>query len=289
MRLNVGGLAFTNKTDIAFSYNDWLRGTDIKINALGFAQKVGEDGTFGVSLVSMNFGDIEVTTTDNPDYGNGATFRPQFLNIGIAYARSFSNSIHGGLLIRIINEGIADVSATGVAFDAGIQYVSGENDQVKFGIALRNVGTPMNFRGDGLSTTSTAPTGAEATFEQRPNAFELPSQLSIGGAYDFYAAEVHRITLAGSFVSNSFRSDFLGLGVEYSYDELFAIRAGYNYENGMFDATDLSESKTALSGFAAGASVNIPIGENTTIKVDYAYRTTLVFDGVHSIGIGISL
>ena len=34
-----------------------------KISAFGIAQKVGESGVLGLSIMSMGFGDIEVTTT----------------------------------------------------------------------------------------------------------------------------------------------------------------------------------------------------------------------------------
>ncbi|NDC72211.1 MAG: hypothetical protein EBZ62_01975 [Sphingobacteriia bacterium] len=43
------------------------------------------------------------------------------------------------------------MSASGVAFDAGIQYITGPDDRIKFGISLRNVGTPISFSGDGLA------------------------------------------------------------------------------------------------------------------------------------------
>ena len=44
------------------SHARYLEGTDIKMNAFGLAQKVGKNGTFGLSLMSMDFGDIPVTT-----------------------------------------------------------------------------------------------------------------------------------------------------------------------------------------------------------------------------------
>ena len=33
----------------------------------------------------------------------------------------------------------------GWAIDAGVQYVSGEKDNFKLGISLRNIGSPMQF------------------------------------------------------------------------------------------------------------------------------------------------
>ena len=75
--------------------------------------------------MSLSFGEIDVTTVNEPDGGTGATFRPQFLNASVAYAKSFSESIHVGFQLTVISETIGDASATGAALDMGIQYVTG--------------------------------------------------------------------------------------------------------------------------------------------------------------------
>ena len=51
----------------------------------------------------------------------------------------------------MISEQISNVGASGIALDAGIQYVTGAKDNLKFGISLKNVGPRMSFSGDGLS------------------------------------------------------------------------------------------------------------------------------------------
>ena len=122
--LNVAGTALINKTEIGYVNSNWLKGTDISLNAFGFLQKVGDAGALGVYVMSMNLGDIEVTTVESPEGGLG-TFNPKFSTIGISYAKEFSNSIYGGVVLKIISGGIADLKTTGVALDAGIQYVTG--------------------------------------------------------------------------------------------------------------------------------------------------------------------
>lgn len=68
---NVAGLAFSKKTDIHFSHTNWIKGADVNINAFGFSQRVGESGVLGLAIMSMNFGDIPITTTESPDGGLG--------------------------------------------------------------------------------------------------------------------------------------------------------------------------------------------------------------------------
>jgi hypothetical protein len=150
---NVAGLAFTEKTELIFSQTQWLKiGDDAvaDISSFGFSQKVGESGVLGFSVMSISFGDIEITTVDLPEGGIGF-YSPKFMNIGLSYAKIFSNSIYGGFTVKMISEQISNVGANGVALDAGIQYVTGTKDNLKFGISLKNVGPRMSFTGDGLS------------------------------------------------------------------------------------------------------------------------------------------
>jgi len=287
MRLNVGGLARIRKTEILLGYTNWLSGSGINIASAGFAQKLGESGVLGIDVTSLSFGDILETYTNSPDYGSSATFSPSFTQIGLAYSRQFSNSISGGLTVRLVNESISNVKSSGVALDAGIQYVTGARDRIKFGIALRNVGTPMKFSGDGLDVAYTAISGAELTGSQRTQRFEMPSLLNIGLSYDVLSTIKNRITLAGNFTSNSFSKDHLGIGLEYGFREMFMLRGGFRYEDGLFDA---ATSTSAFTGFSGGVTLDVPFRKGgPSLGVDYAYRTTDFFNGTHSLGLRLTL
>lgn len=289
MRLNPAGLSRINKTEVSIGHGIYLDGTDIRMNALGIGQKMGKSGAFGISLMALDFGDILVTTTDQPE-GTGATFSPNFFHIGLAYAHTFENKVSVGVTFRGISESTADVSSLGFALDAGIQYVSGPKDNFRFGISLRNVGSKMAFSGEGLSTQGPSPNGGqyELTFDQRTEGFELPSMLNIGMSYDFYFLEKHRVSVLGNFTANSFSRDQLGGGVEYSLNDLFALRAGYKVELGVDDEIEAS----IYEGLSAGMSVEFPLSKgnkNTRVGLDYAYRQTKVWNGTHNISFRFSL
>lgn len=296
--LNVAGTAFTKKTEILFATTNWLSGAGIRINAFGLTQGVGKDktGTIGLSVMSMSFGDLDVTTVDQPE-STGATFSPNFTNIGLSYAKEFSNSIYGGIVLRTISQSISDVRSTGVCFDAGVQYIAGKKENIRFGISLRNVGPRMKFSGDGLSFRGSIPTtGATLTVEQRNEAYELPSLLNIGGAYVFDLADKHKLNVAMNFTSNSFSRDQFQGGAEYAFNKMFMVRAGYMLEmNGGAAATAstgyTTEGRTsALTGPTAGFSLEAPLNKKgTTFSIDYSYRTTNPFAGVHTIGARINL
>lgn len=285
--LNIAGLAFVERNELTFANTRYLSGSDIAVNSVGFATKVGDAGVLGLSVMTMGFGEIAITTEDLPEGGIGS-FSPSFSNIGVSYSKAFSNTIYGGITVRIIGEAISNVRASGVAFDAGIQYLSSENDRLSFGISLRNVGAPMRFSGDGLTITGTPQNGANSlTLLQRAERYELPSLVNIGFGYDVVQAESYTATLTGQFVSNSFTKDNFGGGLEFNLREKFILRAGYMWEQGLGSEDNMT---TAFTGPAAGFTVQLPTGENGgTIGIDYGYRTTNPFNGNHSIGIHLAL
>ena len=290
--LNVAGCAFTKKMEVLFSHTNYLQGSGMSINAAGFATKVGESGVLGISMMSLAFGDIEVTTTELPEGGLG-NYTPQFINLGISYSKVFSNSIYGGINFKIISESISNVTASGVAIDAGIQYITGTNDDrnnVKFGIALKNVGTALKFGGDGLSTRVTAPATSnnyQLTLEQKASGFEMPSLLNIGAMYDFNLALDHKITMAATFTSNSFTNDLFIGGLEYRFRNVFMLRGGFSYEKDIFDGGLRS---TVFTGPCGGVTIDLPLGKTgKSFGIDYSYRDSNPFDGVHTFGVRLTL
>lgn len=290
IRLNVAGLARINKTEIVLGSAQYLKGTGINMSSLGLAQKAGENGAFGFSLMALDFGDIPVTTTLQPE-GTGSTFSPTFFNLGLSYAHIFENKISVGVTVRVISEALADVTASAVALDAGVQYVTGPQENFKFGISLRNVGSRMSFGGEGLSQQLNKASFDQEfpiSFDNRSAAFELPSVLNIGLSYDLYPGEKHRLTILGNFTANSFSEDQIGAGAEYSLDDLFMLRGAYKYDFGSGDPI----TEPIYTGLSAGASVAIPFSkENKNVKmsIDYAYRETKIWNGTHNIGVRINI
>lgn len=277
-RLNVAGMAFTTKGEIMFSRTAWLSGSGINLNAFGIAHRISESSVLGLTVMNVNFGDIEITNEIFPDGGIG-TYSPQFSNIGVSFAKEFSNRIYGGATLRLINQSISDANASGAAFDAGIQYHAGENDRLKFGISLRNIGTPMRFAGDGMAYRGSLNNATfEQTLLQRSAQFELPSLMNIGGSYDLKKTDSYRLTAAANFTSNSFTSDIIGAGLEFDFKNLFAVRGGYNYQG---------DKNNAYTGLAGGVTFNLPYGEEKLkgFRFDYSYRTTNPFSGTHSFGV----
>jgi len=288
MQINIAGMSRIENTQILFGNTNYLKGSDLSLNAAGFATKMSENSTFGISLMSVGFGKIPITTTNQPE-GIGATFSPSFFNIGLGYSYMFQNKISVGILVRGVSESIADINSFGVAFDAGVQYVSGEKNQFKLGISLRNIGSPMEFGGEGLAVPQNAPEGHSLTYDLRPASYELPSMLNMGVSYDFILAPKAILTGLVNFTSNSFSQDQAGIGAELSFLNVFRVRAAYKYEFGQSDNGGLNSSLD--KGLSAGVGVEVPLKKNSsnTIGIDYGYRHTDKWSGNHSLAVSINL
>jgi len=293
MYTNIAGTGFTKGTEIIFAYTNWLSGSGVNLYAFGLSQALGKNGgVLSASVMSMNFGEIQITTVSSPEGGLG-TFKPSYLNINLAYSKAFSNSIYGGLNVKVINEAISDASAMAVAIDVGVLYVTGEKQQVKFGVALKNVGSNLKFHGDGLSFRGIIPTHGNDndlfTVEQRSATYELPATLRIGASYDFNISDMHRITLAGNYTSNSFTKDLFTLGLEYAIKYYFGLRAGYTYQGGMFNSS-VADRGSVFTGLSVGCTVSVPFNKEkgSGIAIDYSYRTSNPYAGTHSVGLKLN-
>lgn len=292
---NPAGLAATRQTEIVFSHTRYLVGTDININSFGISQSLKNAGVIGLYVTAFDMGDFIITTEDNPD-GNLGTFSPTFMNLGLTFGKKFTDHIYVGATLKVVHESITNVGSTGAAFDAGVQYRTSfgkdavHDDRLKLGISLRNVGSTMRYGGDGLNFRANRSEDFTSMATRPSENFEMPSVLSMGVSYDFYAGESQRFTPIGSFISNAFSQDQIGVGLEYGFKEYLQLRYSFLYERGI---TDPLERLSAWTGHSFGVTVEVPFksgkDRESNFGLDYSYRSTDPFQGTHVLGVRIDL
>lgn len=294
MYMNIGGLVYTPKTDIAFSRTSWLTGSGVNISSFGFAQNLGNDNAIGLAISSIDLGDIPITTVNQPNGGLG-TYSPRLTNIGLGYGRKFTERISGGVLLRVFSENASNIKAQGVAVDAGIQYKASwkSADDTHFGVSIKNIGPDIKYSGDGLSIKRLNPKdNQEATINQRVAKYNIPALINIGGSHDFKLdktseTDFHTLTVSTNFTYNAFSLNQLTFGGEYIYKNMFMVRAAYAYEDGIMK---YDTRRTASTGLMGGITFELPYGKDgNRFALDYSYRDTRPFSGTHSIGLKMSL
>ena len=228
-------------------------------------------GTFGFSVVSVNYGDILNTIRADTEsgYEDRGTFSPSAIAVGVGYARSFTDRFSVGAHVKFVeqdlgtqfltSESTRDFSESTVAVDFGILYNTGFRSLV-LGMSARNF-------------------SSEVTYVQ--NSFELPLTFNIGLSMDM----IDFTSLDPNMHSFKFRVDasrprdfqeHVKVGGEYTFMNIFSLRAG------MAEAFVQDEER----GMSLGAGVNLDVS-GVNLTADYSFTEFGVFDSVNRFSIAL--
>ncbi len=272
-----GGLG-TSGGEALFSHTSWI--ADMAIDYFGVGVGIGEIGSLGLTLKSLNFGTIKETTEDFPD-GTGNTFSPTYLTLGLTYSKQLTDRISVGFTMKYISETIMRTSAQGIAIDGGVIYnVTGHSplEGLRFGAVIKNIGPNMEFTGGNLER-DVVPPQSDPNAKSEPMAFksqsfELPSTFELGLSYDLNIAGNNRITVFGTFQNANFSNDQYRGGLEYAFNEQLFLRIGYS--------TPDADKSNHIEGLSFGGGVELPIG-GFSLGVDYSFTKMDFFNNVQTI------
>ena len=285
---NPAGAAYmTNSATALFSHMNYI--ADIGIEYGAISANFSGFGIVSLNLKSLSIGAIPITTNEQPD-GTGQTYTPQFLVAGASYSRELTDRIAIGLTFNYISETISQVSATGFAFNAGLQYQDlADIRGLSFGLVVKNIGPQMTYTGTGLLVHA-APTGSTSdptqAFDRSPSyyainaaPFDLPSSFELGFGYKPTLDETNMLRVSADYQNNNFSGDVYNVGAEYGYNKTFFLRAGYSLSPN-------NQDPNYIYGFSAGAGIAYNLG-SLDLHVDYAYRATKYFNGNHIFSVAL--
>ncbi|MEW5766399.1 MAG: PorV/PorQ family protein [bacterium] len=235
--LNPAGLAGLNQPE--FGGAIYERFVGIKQGSLALAIPWNQR-TLGLAVIYSNSGDID---------GRDAQANPTGSFNGIDYA--FSASLAGGMMsrlsygvsLKLINLKIKDDAANlGYVLDVGGLYQTNLAG-LSLGFALQNLGNKIKFYEEGD---------------------DLPMSFRIGVAYNQEA-----LTLVSDVAKVKDSAISLGLGGEYRFKEMLAVRGGYHLEDGRDN-----------EGLSFGLGANLA-QETYQVQFDYAYIPYENLDDIH--------
>ena len=260
---NPAGLAGQEGGEITFTHAPWLPalGADLFFEYFAGKYAVEGIGTFAGHLTFLNLGEQQQTDEQGTVIGN---FRSYDLAVGLSYGRTLTPTLSVGTGLRLIYSNLAGNFEVGgeqtragvsVGVDLGLLWkpnIGGENLQPSLGFNLANMGPRISYTNN-------------------PDPDAIPSNLRLGGALDYHLDDFNRLTFAldlnklivsrdtaGNYkpftsalfstwepitvdIDGSgpgqpeqvsvFRQFTLGTGLEYWYNDLFALRTGYFYED----------------------------------------------------------
>lgn len=269
---NPAGIAKLEATNVGATYTRWF--ADITHNFIGATMPISEKYRVGVSLTVVDYGSMERATLEK-DF-NAGTFNANDLALGVTIAGALTERFSFGGTIKYLRNAILDLSADGIAFDAGSLYQT-DFYNTKISLALSNLGPERSFQGNSLSLLAT-PT--DINQDRRPldtrlatNPFPIPLSFRIGAATDVFqnTVEDQILNVAFDFAAHSDGPETFNLGAEYLWNNLLALRAGYAFNQDQL-------------GLGAGVGFRYK-SEDFNGNIDYAINTTATLGMIHRISI----
>lgn len=248
---NMGKVVFNEETGGAsVSYIPWLRkiSSDVYFASAGGFYKPDENQAISIGLRYFSLGNIQFTSDGRNNLGAS---NPREFSVDLGYSRKLTDRlglgiaaryVHSGLVNNVADPGVVYQNGTAVAADIGLYYDNrSEGDGFTFGAAFTNLGSKISY----------IKNAAEKDF--------IPANLGIGASWNKVFNEIHTVSIGVDVnkllvpegdspdavsryrqkgVAESWGNslaDFPGqtsvsTGIEYWYNQLFAVRAGYYAE-----------------------------------------------------------
>jgi hypothetical protein len=264
--------------DLSINQNKWIADMTHYSATIAFNPVYGKYGTFGFSIVSVDYGEFlgtRVDPTSEKGYTDTGNFSPTAFAVGFGYAKSLTDRFSVGGHIRYVDQKlgssivpVGEVSE-GVtkevnnnlsvyAIDFGTIYRTGFKSLV-FGMTVRNFSQEVKFESEGF---------------QLPLTFKMGISMNV---FDLFMEQnsPHALLVSIDAIHPRDYSEQLNFGAEYTMMNMLALRVGYMYNR---DEED----------FSAGFGVQTQFGDRM-IALDYAYTPFGVFDNVQRLSFRLSL
>jgi len=258
-----------SKSAISVSYSPWLKGlglSDVYLASVAGYHQLDETQALSASLRYFSLGNIQFTDALGNDLNS---YRPREFSFDAGYSRKLSDKLGLGIALRYINSSLASGTYNGQSYKAG-SSVAGDislfhdgtggdinASGLNWGIALTNLGSKISYTNDatqkdyipanlglGIAYTKVFDESSKATLGLDINKLMVPTPPVITGNTSSDSANISKYRSKG--VLSSWFSSFgdapgggseelrelqISLGGEYVYNNQFAFRAGYFYEN----------------------------------------------------------
>jgi hypothetical protein len=248
---------------IGVTYTPWLKDlglNDVYLASLAGYYKFDENQAINAAVRYFSLGNIQFTDNLGNDLNS---FRPREFGIDLGYSRKLSDKMGIGVGLKYIYSNLAGGAATnGSNYKAGTAiagdlafYYDGKNDAGTgwaFGAAMTNLGSKIAYTDNadqkdfipanlGLGTTYTKAVDEQnkITFGIDVNKLMVPTPPAEGDTAALLAYRTKGVVSSwfssfgdapGGF-SEELKEFQVSIGAEYWYNNQFALRAGYFYED----------------------------------------------------------
>lgn len=225
---NPGAAGRITRREIEFAHIDWFAG--IRYDYVAAAIPFGVWGTGFATVTSLGSGEIDVRTVNQP-LGTGERYTVSDLALGLGYGRALTDRFSTGIQVKYLQETVWHSSARTVTFDVGTVYRL-RPDGLQIGSSLSNFGTSAGYSGRDLRITyDNDPTrfGDNGLLpgERFVGGYPVPVTFRVGVGLPWKPVPDWRIWTAAEAVHPNDNSESVSGGVEASFRDFVAVRAGY--------------------------------------------------------------
>lgn len=262
---NAAKLSFMEKqAGLTFTYSPWLREivSDIKLMYLSAYYRLDERNTLGASLTYFSLGSIDFFSEDGQQTG---TYKPNEFAFDVAYSMKLSENLSMSLTGRYIRSDLTQGQNVGTtsthaanagAADLGLYYQNNINlempSEYAFGVQISNLGSKISYSDNMESSFLPANLRIGGRYSMDFDQFNklsvmadfnkllVPTPPVYDGEGNIFAGKDPNVgVLQGAIQSfydapNGFKEELqeisMSLGLEYWYNKILAVRAGYFYE-----------------------------------------------------------
>lgn len=257
---NPAGIAQVKGTSASYTYAPYFAGMKHQYAGVSFPLGGGE-WYGGIHALSYGSDDIEVTTLFDQD-GTGATYTAQDLSLGLSVAGQLTEQFSFGVTGKFISLKLADVNASTMAFDFGTLYRPGLLG-LRIGFAVDNLAPTVKYAGTGMVKSGGVDQESgnqEPDVELVGGEATLPLTFRAGVATDLFEGdEGQSLLVATEFSTAADRAEYIGIGAEYTWNDLLSVRAGYHF------------GSDEAFGPSGGLGINYQAGSFAG-RIDYAIR-----------------
>lgn len=262
---NAAKLSFMEKqAGLTFTYSPWLREivSDIKLMYLSGYYRLDERNTLGASLTYFSLGSIDFFSEDGQATG---TYKPNEFAFDVAYSMKLSENLSMSLTGRYIRSDLTQGQNVGTtsthaanagAADLGLYYQNKINlempSEYAFGVQISNLGSKISYSDNMESSFLPANLRIGGRYSMDFDQFNnlsvmadfnkllVPTPPVYDNEGNIFAGKDPNVgVLQGAIQSfydapNGLKEELqeisMSLGLEYWYNKILAVRAGYFYE-----------------------------------------------------------
>ena len=275
---NPGSIGTLEVSGVQFTHSMWL--ADIAYDYVAGSLYLGNFGTIYGSVTSLNSGEIDVRTVDQP-LGTGERYTVSDIAFGLGYGRRISDRFSVGAQLTYLQETIWHSSMSAFAINVGTLYEISENG-LRIGASISNWGTRAKFDGrdlrilydQGASTHGDNPALPAELFM---NDFPLPIIFRVGIGMPVVVDQNNKLYLAVDAFHPSDNTESVSAGAEWMMFNIFSLRGGYQ---NLFQV----DSEVGLS---LGAGVQYDMS-GYELSFDYAWTDHKRLESTQRLTLGVT-